>query len=45
MSNETEQLRAELEQWKDVAEKLATAITAEQMIAAYDAWRALKGDE
>jgi len=35
----------ELKQWKQIARDLATAVTPEQMIAAYDAWRAIAGDE
>lgn len=35
----------ELAQWKKIARDLATAITPEQMIAAYDAWRAVATDE
>lgn len=42
MSEESERL---LEQWKKVAYDLATACNEAQMIAAYDAWRELKGDE
>ena len=36
---------SELAQWKKIARDLATAITPEQMIAAYDAWRAVATDE
>lgn len=35
----------ELAQWKRIARDLATAITPEQMIAAYDAWRAVATDD
>jgi hypothetical protein len=35
----------ELKQWKQIARDLATAVTPEQMIAAYDAWREIAGEE
>ena len=38
-------LMIELSRWKKISRDLATAVTPEQMIAAYDAWRAIAGDE
>lgn len=38
-------LLIELARWKKISRDLATAITPEQMIAAYDAWRAIAGEE